>query len=418
MSINNKIPRVEFRLFSLGNDNAIKLLSPEGTIVFQGIGFPIDFKDCTCLPIGPVSLWSKIEITKFDSQWYQPTQPIVREDIPDNLSGSPKIKGYLCHKLLSNTNIYPISSLYVDGSEVFSVSFENKKPIFIRLGNIVKLDLDQVPNGQRFTLSIEWSYTHIEIRASWLEGDGLEKHFSGNGISYEDLETYKQPVLGKLIQFKNRTEFSTSIIPTNIAKAIWKHSEKFIDDDIEGSPSQDVKKARKVYKDEEDFTKTLVNIFHEINKIIMKTKPHAFWNNNKPKSEPHAGASLRMIFEPLCSNKNIRVFQEDPSRSGNVDFVFTGISSKSDHFSLILELKNAHSDKLEKGITDQLPTYMNERNNHWGVYGVLWYKGKNFNFPSDDTIENCISRLEEIKHTLVTEIVVFDVSYHLPASRL
>ncbi len=412
-------PRVEFRLFSFQNRDATQLLAPEGTIVFQYIGFPRDFEDCTCIPHGPVAAWSRAGVTVLDAQWYKRTEEITRADIPQDLTGSPRVKDHICHALRPDPNSYPISALYVDGSEVQLVAFVGKRLSYRRLGHSIELDLQAIPDEQRFTLSIEWSYQHIEARVTWLEGEGLERYFSGRGVPYEDLASYEPPQVGKVIQFKGREGFETALLPAEVARAIWRQSQEAITDtNPEGEPLQEVGAPRKAYKDGDDFLRTTLSVFSFIQRALRRTKPHAFWDDTRPKSEPHSATSLRLLLEPICAYKNIRLHQEDPSRSGNVDFVFSGMSMDLDHLELILEIKNAHSPRLERGLTHQLPQYMSERQADYGVYGILWYKGRTFDEPADETVEDCLARLRDIKPDQVHEVVAFDVSFPIQASRL
>ena len=89
-----------------------------------------------------------------------------------------------------------------------------------------------------------------------------------------------------------------------------------------------------------------------------------------------------------------------------------------DHLELILEIKNAHSCRLERGLTHQLPQYMSDREANYGVYGILWYKGRTFDEPADVTVEDCLIRLRNMKPDEVHELVAFDVSFPVQASRL
>ncbi|HUW94223.1 MAG TPA: hypothetical protein VMW58_00400 [Anaerolineae bacterium] len=412
-------PPVEFRLFSFRNRDATRLLPPEGTIVFQYLGFPRDFEDCTCIPRGPVGIWSQAGVTALDAQWYRRTEKITRADIPQDLTGSPRVKDHICHALRPDPNSYPLSALYVDGSEVQLVAFVGKRLLYRRLGHSVELDLQEIPDDLRFTLSIEWSYQHIEARVTWLEGEGLERYFSGRGVPYEDLGTYQPPHVGNVIQFKSRKDFETVLLPARVARAIWRQSKEAITDtNPAGEPPHEVGAPRKVYKDGDDFLQTTLNVFSLIQRILRRTKPHAFWDATSPKSEPHSGTSLGLLLEPICAYKNIRLYQEDPSRSGDVDFVFSGISMDLDHLQLILEIKNAHSGRLERGLTHQLPKYMSEREADYGVYGILWYKGRTFDEPADVTAEDCLARLRNMKPDQVHEVVAFDVSFPVQASKL
>ncbi len=408
---------VEFQLFSFGNKDTKGLLVPEGTMVLEYLGFPYDVGGCTCVPQGPVSYWSKTGVTELDAQWYLPTQRLTPADIPEDLTVSRKVKDHICHALRPNPNEYQLSALLVDGTEVHFVGVVGKKLIFRRLGHSVEIDLQNIPDDQRFTLSVEWGFCHIEIRVTWLEGKDLHKYFSGKGVS--DRDKYKQLNVGTIRQFKERKVFDAAIIPANVARNIWRLSKNEITDvDEANKPRQRVAELRKVYNDENDFVQTVINVFTEIQRILPKTKPHGFWNDKTPKREPEAGSTLRLLLEAICAYKNIRVYQEDPSRSGNVDFVFVGISKDSDHLELVLEIKQAHSDRLERGLTHQLPQYLRERDVKFGVYGVLWYKGRDFDRPTDMSLEECVAKLQRIKPDNIAHVLGFDVSFQIQASKL
>jgi len=412
-------PKVTFRLYCFSNKNALGLLPPEGTMVMQYLQFPVDFDDCTCIPTGPVRYWGKAGGTHdLERQWYRPRQPLERKDIPPDLTGAPRVKECICHQRRPDPNSYLLSQLTVDNQEVHMVAFLGKRLHFRRLGQEVVLDLRSVADTQPFTLAVEWSPTHIEARVTWVEGDGMERHYSGVGVRYEQLDTYKHPGVGKVIQFRERKEFDALLIPAAIARAIWRSAEASIDESKHPEQrSSDVAVVRKSYADQQDFLRTVLEVTAEVQRAVLRAKPHPFWNEKVPKREPDAGAGLRMLFEAICAYKNIQVFQEDPSRSGNVDFVFTGISIEWKHLNIVLEIKNAHSDRIEHGLTVQLPTYLLEREVPTGVYGILWYKGTHFDQPSDATIDDCIARLDAMKPAGVDSVVAFDLSFSLQASK-
>jgi hypothetical protein len=237
-------------------------------------------------------------------------------------------------------------------------------------------------------------------------------------VPYEQFSTYKHPGVGRMVQFRERKEFDALLIPAAIARAIWRSAEASIDESKHPEQrSPDVAVVRKSYADQQDFLRTVIEVIAEVQRAVLRAKPHPFWNEKVPKREPDTGAGLRMLFEAICAYKNIQVFQEAPSRSGNVDSVFTGISIEWKHLSVVLELKNAHSDRVEHGLTVQLPTYLLEREMPTGVYGILWYKGTHFDEPRDATLADCIARLDVMKPPDVVSVVGFDLSFSVQASK-
>jgi hypothetical protein len=395
-------PRVSFTLFCLGNPDTKKLLSPEGSMVFQYTGFPRDVEDCTCVPIGPVGVWSRTDVTDLDAQWYKPSLPIQRSDIPLDVTNAPKVKDYLCHARRPDLNTYVLSSLSVDSVEVQLAAFVGKRLIFRRLGQRVELNLEEVSEDQRFTLSLEWSYSYIEARVTWV---AIIDHTGNSPVA-------------EVRQYKQRTHFTATLIPAAIARAIWSDLKHTIEDaSPSGEPFGQVESARKAYQNEADLLSTIINIIKEIRRLLAKSRPDAFWNGQQPKSEPDSGSTLRVLFESICAYKNIRVFQEDPSRSGALDFVFTGISMSFDHLEVALEIKNAHSNRLKRGLTHQLPKYMEERQIKQGIYCVLWFKGTNFSKPAG-SIRECSACLQVIKPEIVSSVEFLDVSFPIQASQL
>jgi hypothetical protein len=416
--------RVDFRLFSLGRSDSASesdFLSPQGTIILQRVGFPRDLDDCTCIPKGPVGFWGRaLGPVAIEAQWYHPAQAIARSDIPADLSGSPAIKEYICHRRRPDPNVYPITSISVDDQEVQWVGFVKKRAVFRRLGHIVELDLSKLADEQTFTLGAEWDVDYIELRVTWLEGLGSEMHSSGWGIKeIRDLDTYRPPPTASVVQHTRRSEFEATLVPAALSRAVWSAvRERIRDTTPVGKPMRGVGTVRKAYKDEEDFFLTVLDIIEEVQRVLPKTRPHAFWNGNTPKDEPESGYTLRLLFEAICVYKNIVVVQEDPSRSGDVDFVFTGTSIGYEHLQVILEIKNAHSGRLERGLTHQLPKYLEEHQVKKGVYGVLWFKGRTFTEPADSSAADRLSRLNGIKPVAVSSIALFDVSFPVQASRL
>jgi hypothetical protein len=156
--------------------------------------------------------------------------------------------------------------------------------------------------------------------------------------------------------------------------------------------------VRRTYHDGADLLRTFDALTSEVQRILSAVEPVAFWNNRRPKAEPHAGWALRTLFEALCPLKNLRIYQENPSRSGRVDYVFSAISADHAHLELVMELKHAHSDRLRPGLTDQLPTYLRERTHAAAAFGILWYKGRHFDRPrAYASLDECIAHLESVR---------------------
>jgi len=414
--------RVIFTLAGLENRTAHEFLAPAGTMVVQFLGFPVFFADCTCVPIGPTGIWSQTQTSRLEAQWYQRREPLTRSDIP-GLDGAPRVKAHICHRSQGTSRAYPLTTLKVGGKLVQGIFMDGKKIRFRRLGHEVELDLSDAADDQRFTLAAEWSVSHIELRATWVECESDPDGYSGTGILYEDLDNIPPiPPDGRVRFYTTRTDFSVSFIPAQVARAIWKHAP-----DVTKDPPEEERLApgalRNTYESTDDFLDTVCSVIDEIRTALEGTSPEGYWNklpnrDRAPKTEPESGSTLLAFFLAICAYKNIRVVAEPPTRSGCVDFLFGGITKSSKHITTILELKNAHSQDLERGLTKQLPTYMREHGCDAGFYLVLWFKGRFFDRPQSGTLAKCLERLTAIRPTGVRPALGLDLSFRERASKL
>lgn len=410
---------ISFRLFSLGNDAAQGLLVPEGCLVIQALGFPRDTATHTCIPTRGVGYWSRAGVTQLDHQWYKPLEPIPVDALKMADRGTHRFGSYLCHARRPDTRLYPISTLSVDGELVQRLEFQKQVLVFQRLGHRVELDLSAVPADQRFTLAAEWSPVHLELRATWMQGEGLEEYYSGEGVPYEQFGSYQPPNKGEAQLLSARAEFPFAVIPSALAWRLWNAlASQARANDATPAAHAKVETLRRAYRDSADMKATFLLIVSEVNRILDRIEPTAFWNDRSPKPEPDAAWALRALLEALCPLKNLRIYQEDASRSGRVDVVFSAISQDHTHLELVMELKHAHSERLFQGLTDQLPQYVAERRPDAAVYGVFWYKGQGCDKPAYPTLAACLGDLDARRPREVAAVCGFDVSYRTPASKV
>lgn len=95
-------------------------------------------------------------------------------------------------------------------------------------------------------------------------------------------------------------------------------------------------------------------------------------------SQPYIFSHLRAIFDFM----GIQISREVESSNGEIDFLVSYTNSSKQLLRLCVELKLAHANKVEDGITLQLPAYMRGERCKYGVYVVLWYKGEGFEKPT------------------------------------
>lgn len=417
--------RVEYKLLNIKMDSTVDnkvnikgLISPEGTIIFYGMGFRRDLMDYTCIPLSldgvqhfrRIGLSDKLlevrnvittinpQLSKVKNLHYPRLEEIAPDEIPIGFTGIP-FKGYIIYPLFRDPDIAYIAILTIGDNEIHCIYFNQKRVIFRRLDQEVELDCSFIPDGERFTLLLEWSYNYIKIYACWVDSTGMER------------------------SRENRKDFSSLLMPAPYARALWYEIKDEIKDiDPEGRPLMGVRELRRAYKDMDDFCRTIADLFSEVNKIFDACEPSAFWDEpskskKTPKKETKSRNSLKAFLASICANKNIQIFREDPTRSGNVDFVFVGIGMDHTSLNVVLEIKNAHSQDLIHGLTNQLPKYITDRGNAVGFYGVLWFKCKHCPKPSDTSINECYDRLIEFKPDMVRDILFLDLSLNESASK-
>jgi hypothetical protein len=201
---------VTFHLFSFSKEDAQGLLFPEGSIVFQALNFPVDTANHTWIPTRGVTVWRSTGSNPFEGQWYAPLVPPPGDE-GIGTQGTARVEQYLAHSRRPELRVYPLSSLTVGDEVVQALEFRDKNIVFHRLGHSIELDLSGVPQHQRFTLVAEWSPVHLELRANWAEGEGLEEFYSGEGIPGEEWGRYEPPNRGTLRQYRARTDFALTV---------------------------------------------------------------------------------------------------------------------------------------------------------------------------------------------------------------
>lgn len=95
------------------------------------------------------------------------------------------------------------------------------------------------------------------------------------------------------------------------------------------------------------------------------------------KSQPIIDSTLTF----LCEMKGVVLVREPLAADGHIDF-YMAYSHEGNVLSVGIELKNAHSNKLNRGMQSQLPLYLKGLRTRRGIYLVLWFKGTNFSEPN------------------------------------
>ncbi len=155
-------------------------------------------------------------------------------------------------------------------------------------------------------------------------------------------------------------------------------------------------------------------------KIKNSNMYSAFWDRNKeqslqtPKKETEIHGILLGLIQDECLLKSLDINHEGTAGSGNLDFYISGFVRNSGINGVCLEVKHAHSRKLKKGLTHQLPSYMRTKGADFGIYLVLWFKGKNFDSPVYQTYHLMEDDLHKYRNEIglgkMIRIITFDLS--------
>jgi len=183
----------------------------------------------------------------------------------------------------------------------------------------------------------------------------------------------------------------------------------------------------KEYINEEHFRRTIHTTIENIQiKINQHASYNSFWNleyeGNKIISRtPKKETDIQPLISALISDQSIissfEIIPEYTTGVGNVDMLFIGKLQNKKSVYIALEVKNAHSNDLDKGLQSQLPKYMVNKECNYGVYLVLNYFGKYLEMPNKYD-GNLLSYLDKVKLKLPTpynrSIKVFDLKLTKP----
>jgi hypothetical protein len=106
-----------------------------------------------------------------------------------------------------------------------------------------------------------------------------------------------------------------------------------------------------------------------------------------PKREPEAMAGIAGFLQDQSLVGGYQLIQESKVGPGSLDLRAVACLQSGGLTTICIEGKNAHSEDLQHGITDQLPAYMEGARADFGVYLVLWYRCDQFAEPPQSDID-------------------------------
>lgn len=92
-----------------------------------------------------------------------------------------------------------------------------------------------------------------------------------------------------------------------------------------------------------------------------------------PKRETNVHPMIKSLIETEMFLKSIDIVRENVTSSGQIDFTLMGSIKDVGVAKYCIEIKNAHSDDIENGLQNQLPSYIESENAVYGCYCVLYY---------------------------------------------
>jgi len=128
-----------------------------------------------------------------------------------------------------------------------------------------------------------------------------------------------------------------------------------------------------------------------------------------------------LLFD-IAIAKNFQIIPEYHIAGWSLDFLITGILKTGEHANICVEFKHAHNPKLVDGLIKQLPAYMKSKGCDFGVYCVLYFKGKYFDEPRgyDDPDKLKLYLNNQAVSAGITNIrvLIIDLSHPKPPSQL
>jgi hypothetical protein len=146
------------------------------------------------------------------------------------------------------------------------------------------------------------------------------------------------------------------------------------------------------YDSNDEFHQEVVASLESIQDIVTSLGSiNPFWDitydgpsivSRLPKRETDIQPTIRMLLFNISIAKSLEIAPEYPISGGNLDFLITAPLSSGGIANACVEFKPAQSDDLFSGLLQQLPAYMNAKASEFGVYAVLFFKGKHFDEPA------------------------------------
>ena len=169
-----------------------------------------------------------------------------------------------------------------------------------------------------------------------------------------------------------------------------------------------------VYRSARRFYEIVVSSLQSIeDKVLALGLANPFWDvtydgpkivSRRPKRERDIHPTIHGLLFDIAIAKNFLITPEYPIAGGQLDFLMSGTLSMGEIVSTCVEFKHAHSDDLLDGLVKQLPAYMKAKGCDFGVYCVMYFRGKYFAKPEKYELHELKFFLEMQKRAAVWTI--------------
>lgn len=192
---------------------------------------------------------------------------------------------------------------------------------------------------------------------------------------------------------------------------------------------------------EDDLLQTICNAIAEIKQWIEDRREiQPYWDEARkirianeereipatPKNEKNIQPTLGRFFVHRLLPLGIQTIRESDEGIGILDFKFLLTTKENIPLNVCAEFKLAHHERLEHGLTKQLPLYLKASPSKSGVFLVMWFKDENgiyFREPSNKNKSEMLKYLEEKvkdineKEGFTIKSILIDASKRPPASK-
>ena len=183
---------------------------------------------------------------------------------------------------------------------------------------------------------------------------------------------------------------------------------------------------RSTYSSPAEFMGVLLESIRQAQAKIRDTASISlFWDRQRdkgaperwvPKREPESMAGIAGFLQDQSLIAGYQLIQESKAGAGTVDLRAVAALTGGGFATVCLEGKNAHSEDLQHGVTDQLPSYMQSCKADLGVYLVLWYRCEVFDRPNTADIDLTWS-LTKVRPWETIAIEKFDLGFPVSPSK-